>query len=170
MHQLVAAIRTSISAENWYAALFLALAMPDICAKLEQPTSGSSGPRYRTWFDKYLSPLNTQNIMGREVMFMTAGDCWALRCSLLHEGTDDVGEQQARETVSRFRFTSLGSHRIKVEDVLVLNTARFCEEVCAAVEAWNKDVAASPGIQRRIDEIITVEHGAFSPYPGVRIT
>ncbi len=100
---------------------------------------------------------------------MTAGDCWALRCSLLHEGTDDVGEQRARETVARFRFTTLGSHRIKVEDVLVLDTACFCEEVCTAVEAWSKDVSTIPDVQRRIAGMVTIEHAAFSPHPGVRI-
>jgi hypothetical protein len=118
MERFVSAIRNSIQSENWYAALFLALAMPDICSKLEQPESGNSGPRYRAWFETYLSPVNTRDIMGQTVVFMSAGDCWALRCSLLHEGSDDIGEQRARETVSRFRFTTLGSHRIKINDVL----------------------------------------------------
>jgi hypothetical protein len=169
MHQFVEAVRASVATGNWHAALLLALAMPDICSKIEHPASGTSGPRYRDWFDKYLAAVNTCNIMGREVVFMTAGDCWALRCSLLHEGTDDVGEQRARETVARFRFTTLGSHRIKVEDVLVLDTACFCEEVCTAVEAWSKDVSTIPDVQRRIAGMVTIEHAAFSPHPGVRI-
>ena len=169
MQQLIAAIRGSLQSENWHAALFLSLAIPDICSKLENPESGNSGPRYRAWFDRFLAPLNKTNIMGHEVTFMTAGDCWALRCSLLHEGTDDVGEQRARETISRFRFTTLGSHRIKIENVLVLNTARFCEEVCAAAEAWGNEVQGNAEVQQRIAGIVKIEHGAFSPYPGVRI-
>jgi hypothetical protein len=169
MLQFVAAIRQSLQAENWHAALFLSLAMPDICAKLETPESGNAGPRYRCWFDKYLASVNKTNIMGHEVTFMTAGDCWALRCSLLHEGSDDVGEQRARETVSKFRFTTMGMHRIKIEEVLVLNVARFCEEVCHAVEAWSTDVENVPEVQDRITGIVAIEHGAFSPQPGVRI-
>lgn len=109
MERFVSAIRMSAQSQNWYAALFMALAMPDICSKLEQPESGSSGPRYKSWFEKYLLPVNTTESMGHRVVFMTPGDCWALRCSLLHEGSDDVGEQRAKETVSRFRFTTLGS-------------------------------------------------------------
>ena len=143
--------------------------MPDICSKLEQPESGNSGPRYRAWFEKYLSPVNTVDIMGRTVVFMSAGDCWALRCSLLHEGSDDVGEQRARETISRFRFTTLGSHRTKIGDVLVLNTARFCEEICQAVEAWSGDMQASQAVQERIRLAVKIEHEGFSPQPGVRI-
>ena len=169
MQQFVAAIRQSLQTENWHAALFLSLAMPDICAKLEEPASGNAGPRYRFWFDRYLASVNKINIMGHEVIFMTAGDCWALRCSLLHEGSDDVGEQRARETVSQFRFTTMGMHRIKIEKVLVLNVATFCEEVCHAVEAWSADVESVPEVQDRITGIVAIEHGTFSPHPGVRL-
>ncbi len=169
MQRFISAIRTCVQSENWYAALFLAIAMPDICSKLQEPTPGSSGPRYRAWFDKYLTPTNTINIAGREAVFITSADCWALRCSLLHEGTDDISEQHARQTLSRFRFTTLGSHRIRINDVLVLNTARFCEEVCQAVEAWGRDVEAVTEIQERIKLLVSIEHGEFSPRPGVHI-
>lgn len=108
--------------------------------------------------------------MGHEAIFMTSGDCWALRCSLLHEGSDDIGEQRARETLSRFRFTTLGVHHIRIDKVLVLNTARFCEEVCQGVEAWTKDVATNGEVQGRIKLVVSVEHSHFSPHPGVQIT
>lgn len=40
------AIRRSLSAKNWFGALFLSLAMPDICGVLEAPTD-SVGTRYK---------------------------------------------------------------------------------------------------------------------------
>lgn len=166
MQQFVVAIRNSLENQNWHAALFLSLAMPDICAKLEKPESGNAGPRYRNWFDKYLASINKTNIMGHDVTFMTAGDCWALRCSLLHEGSDDVGEQRAMETVSQFRFTTMGVHRIKVGQVLVLNVARFCEEVCQAVEAWSRGVENNPEVQGRINGIVAIEHQSFPLHSG----
>ena len=169
MQRFTSAIRTSIQSENWYAAIFLALTMPDICSKLETPTSGSSGPRYKAWFDKFLAGTYTSNIMGRESIFMTSGDCWALRCSLLHEGSDDIGQQNARETLARFHFTTLGSHRIRIDNVLVLNTANFCEEMCQAVESWLIAVATKPEVQERIATMIEVKTGAFSPSFGVRL-
>ncbi len=169
MQRFTSAIRTSIESGNWYAALFLALTMPDICSKLETPTSGSSGVRYKAWFDKFLSGTYTRNIMGNDTIFMSSGDCWALRCSLLHEGSDDIGEQSARETLARFHFTTLGSHRIRIENVLVLNTANFCEEMCQAVESWIIAVAALPEVQERIAAMIEVKTETFSPHNGIRI-
>jgi hypothetical protein len=169
MERFTSAIRISLSSQNWYAALFLALAMPDICTKLETPSSGTSGPRYKEWFDRYLRAIYTKDIMGRQTVFMTAGDCWALRCSLLHEGSDDIGEQRARETLSRFRFTTVGSHRIRIEKVLVLNVSRFCEEFCQAVESWSNDVASNKSVRDRIASMIEIQLGPFSPHPGIQI-
>jgi hypothetical protein len=169
MKQFTSAIRSSLSSQNWYAALFLALATPDICAKLETPSSGISGPRYMAWFDRYLRSIYTIEIMGRQTVFMTAGDCWALRCSLLHEGSDDIGEQRAKETLSRFRFTTVGSHRIRIEQVLVLNVSLFCEEFCQAVESWSKDVASNRSVRDRIASMVEIQLGPFSPHPGIRI-
>lgn len=169
MNRFTNAIRSSVQSANWYAALFMALTMPDICSKLELPTSGNSGPRYRDWFDKYLATTYTSSIGEREMVFMTSGDCWALRCSLLHEGSDDIGEQRAREILTRFRFTAHGSHRLRVDSILVLNTAEFCEEICLAVEAWTRDVSRNTDVQERIAAMVAVEVGAFSPKPGYRI-
>ncbi|CAG0943683.1 hypothetical protein ANRL1_01446 [Anaerolineae bacterium] len=169
MNRFTSAIRTGIQTENLYAALFLALTMPDICSKLEHAESGSSGPRYRAWFERYLLPNYTMSIMGHKTVFMTSGDCWALRCSLFHEGSDDMGEQKAKETVSRFRFTTRDCHLIKINDVLVLNIARFCEEVCKAVEAWASDVTAVAAVQERIRSAVSVAEESFLPSPGVRI-
>jgi len=169
MKRLTSAVRDSLKAQNWYGALFLTLALPDICTKLESPNSGSSGPRYRAWFDRYLRAVYTRDIMGRQTVFMTAGDCWALRCSVLHEGTDDVGEQRSRETLARFRFTTKGSHRIRIENVLVLDVASFCEEFCRAVETWAEDMKANDAVRHRMLSMIEVQSEPFTPYPGVRI-
>lgn len=57
MQRFVTAIRKSIDEQNWFAALFLALAVPDICGALEQLPTGKRGKieaRYCKWFNKYL--------------------------------------------------------------------------------------------------------------------
>ena len=41
----VSAIRHSLRSQNWFGALFLALAMPDICAVLQDPTDLKVGRR-----------------------------------------------------------------------------------------------------------------------------
>ena len=39
MERFTTSIEGSLRTGNWFAALFLALALPDICAALEQPTA-----------------------------------------------------------------------------------------------------------------------------------
>lgn len=168
MKRFTSAIRQCLAEENWYAAPYLSLAMPDTCAKLEDPDAPRAGSRYMAWFDRYLSSLNKMTVLGHESTFMTASDCWALRYSVLHEGKDDDGEQRSRATVARFQFTTLGSHRCKINDVLVLNIGRFCEEICVAVEQWAENTRSIPGIQSRIANMVAVHTSTFSPTPGVR--
>ena len=54
MRRLVESVQLSLSTENWYSALFVALSMPDICGRLEDPTKPSD-ERYMDWFRRYLS-------------------------------------------------------------------------------------------------------------------
>lgn len=159
MDRFTSAIRKSISTENWNAALFMALAMPDICCKFEDPLPHGTGARYRTWFDKYLLPINTSEIMGKTIVFMTADDCWALRCSLLHAASDDVSVGAAADAVKRFRFTATGGHRLKGDYTLTLNVGKFCGEVCDAVDVWAAAALGDPAVRERVDRAIQVGDG-----------
>jgi hypothetical protein len=168
MNRFSSGIRQAVANQNWFAALYLALTMPDVCGALEDPKAGN-GARYRSWFERYLAPINKINILGTEAVFMTAGDCWALRCSLLHEGSDEVSQQKAKDVLSRFFFTTIGAHRIRVEDTLTLNVARFCEEIADAVDKWAADTQSDVDIQARVSQMVQIRQGGFSPTPGVRI-
>jgi len=169
MHNLIAAVNQCCLQQNWYAALYMALTMPDICAKLEDPDSKESGKRYRAWFDTYLKPTYKSPFHGPDFHFLNAGDLWALRCSLLHEGTDEVAHQTSREVLRKFKFTTQGMHRGKMQDVLVLNVLAFCEEMNAAVEQWLISKQGEPEILERISEMAVIEQQGFSPIPGVWI-
>jgi hypothetical protein len=169
MDRFVASIRKNIETENWYAALFIALTMPDICGKMAYPDIEYSGPRYKKWFDGNLADINKTDIMGTEVVFLTATDCWALRCSLLHQGTDDITEQKAQDIISKFEFTTMNMHRIKINNILTLNVAKFCEEICQCVEEWFASISDDLEIQRKVDQIIKVKTQAFSPMIGVQL-
>ncbi|EHF5009139.1 TPA: hypothetical protein JG895_004132 [Enterobacter hormaechei subsp. steigerwaltii] len=59
MQQYLESMRKAVTDENWFAALFLALAMPDICAKLETPdmANGEIGKFYKSWFNRYLRKI-----------------------------------------------------------------------------------------------------------------
>lgn len=169
MQSLIAAVNQCCSQQNWYAALYMALTMPDICAKLEDPDSKESGKRYRAWFDIYLKPTYKSPFHGPDFHFLNAGDLWALRCSLLHEGTDEISHQRSREVLRKFKFTTQGMHCGQMNDVLVLNVSTFCAEMIAAVELWLSVKQGDPKIRERVSEMAVIEQQGFSPIPGVWI-
>src|SRR5689334_16770576 len=106
MKMLVGAVRDAITAENYYAALALALTLPDICAGIESESGKSTWRSYIDWWEQYLGP-NYRRKIGpeqEEHIFMRGGDCYALRCAFLHEGRDDIGTQRAKDILDRFRF------------------------------------------------------------------
>ena len=57
MQQFISSVRASISSQNWFSALFMALTMPDICGALEYGSNIPVGTRYSRWFDNYLKTV-----------------------------------------------------------------------------------------------------------------
>ncbi len=53
MERFTNAIEKSLQDCNWYAALSLALALPDICANVCYPNEGSK-KRYVDWYNQYM--------------------------------------------------------------------------------------------------------------------
>lgn len=47
--------------------------------------------------------MRSDHLVG-DTSFLNGGDCYALRCAVLHEGSDDIVEQRAREALERFEF------------------------------------------------------------------
>ena len=60
----------------YLALLHLLVALPDVCATLEDDNGRTSNDRYRDWCARYFNA---------DVKF-TAADRYALRCALLHQG------------------------------------------------------------------------------------
>ncbi len=98
---IIDSIREAIEKECWIPALATALTLPDIMGQIEFPElvhkngKRKSGEQYRSWFAKHVErwfvdehgwsadgkPLNP---------YLTADMCYQLRCSMLHQGNDDV--------------------------------------------------------------------------------
>lgn len=168
MNRFVASIKRSLETENWYAALAMALVLPDICGRLEDPKKRSQ-ERYEAWFGKYLAARYSNDFFGEGFTFLTGSDCYALRCAMLHEGKDDVQSQKAKDVVSRFAFTVAGSHLCKFDSVLLLDVRAFCTDICAGVEAWSVEFSEVPDVKARISELLVVQTSGFSVVPGVFI-
>lgn len=168
MEPFLDAVRRCLDSKNWYGALALALIVPDICARIMFPTERSSQKRYAAWFDRYLGGVYKASVAGTPTLFLSGNDCYALRCSFLHEGGDDIAAQRAREALQKFFFTTMNAHRILVNGThLTLNVRMFCEEICKAASAWQVEFAADPRVQAELAEFLSIKKDAFSPGPGV---
>lgn len=161
MENFVSALKKAIDNENWYGALLIALTIPDICGKIESPKE-KSGTRYCSWVKKYLEPKYTFWIgthdQGHKHIFLSATDCYALRCAYLHEGSDDITEQAARESLNRFLFVlprkTEPLHCNQSGQVLQLQIDIFCQDMVAAIEQWMEDKKNDQNIQKRMDDLL----------------
>ena len=150
--RLVGSVRSSVETQNWYGALTVALILPDICGHLENPAS-TAGIRYSKWWDSYLRSTYTSSF-GH--VFLSGRDAYALRCAVLHEGSDSISRQRAREALENFQFVAPPDnggviHRNQHNSTLWLQIDLFCEEICEAVDRWLSVVKHDQEIDARIN-------------------
>jgi len=141
----------------------LALAIPDICGWLENPTQ-TSKERFVAWFnvfmlDKYTSYIGPNR---EKHIFLNGVDCYALRCAFLHEGADDITRQRSRRALNDFQFVVTREgwtiHCNQSNQTLQLQVDVFCEDICQAAEIWIKDIAIkNPEIISRMSELLVIE-------------
>ena len=172
MNRFIDAIKNCLENKNWYGALFIALAMPDICGNLIYPTLNPR-ERYMRWFNTYIAHFYKANV-GADLssfkmpipdfipnrisaIFLNSSDCYALRCALLHAGTDDITGQSVSEVLQRFVFTTANAHcNLKNGKILQLNVTMFCEEIIKGVEIWSIDIKNDASIQNKINDLLTI--------------
>lgn len=148
MKELIESLKTASAEKNWHAALFIALSIPDICGKFEYPDD-NVGKRYKRWFENYLAKFYIHKIGAKKerIVFLNSSDCYALRCALLHEGSDDITTQRAKDVLDSFIFSTTLSHLLKIDNgekmMLVLNVERFCIEMYSAATEWLETTSSS---------------------------
>lgn len=135
MYSLANSLKSSISSGNWYGALFLALSLPDILGRIKYPNM-SSQKRYSLWFKEYIQEKYTT----RNGVHLSGNDCYALRCSALHEGSEWIEKQRAREIVKRFKFylpkEGIIYHNNMFGGTLQLQVDIFCNDILEGVERF----------------------------------
>jgi hypothetical protein len=158
MKRFTESIRSAVSAENWFAALFLALAVPDVCGALEDPNA-PVGDRYKSWFTRYLkrkydpanlfelvsevSPQSLEHMLPEAIdplkslppnaeCAFTAEDCYRFRCKCLHQGlSEKVGGEKIHFTAPD-KSGRITMHMSAINGLYQLQIDIFCLDVCAA--------------------------------------
>ncbi len=158
MQKFINSVKQSLENKNWYSALIVTLTLPDIAGKVDYPGEVSGRTRYRSWFNQYLladftikvpaalQPEDWKEMLMQEVEILSGDDCYALRCSFLHEGSDDINGQSAQDVLERFVFTEPNeknnfNHRNLINgNTLSLNVKLFCEEILVGIENWISNI------------------------------
>jgi hypothetical protein len=162
MERFTKGLRSSVANQDWYVALSTALTLPDVCGRLIEPEEKSSERRYSNWFKQWMEPTYTVDLPGEpETIFLSGGDCYALRCSYLHEGGADITAQRARKALDDFHFISPPPpgwelHRNKMGRTLQLQVDIFCSEIADAVDSWANSVAEDQIIQERMKSLLVI--------------
>lgn len=186
MQRFVDSIRKSVEDKNWFSAIFMALAMPDVCGSLETPGKGNVGERYRRWFNQYLKDtydiendwefrlLRTPEIAQR----MMEGAQFTDRIEQLKRTIRDRAIRFTADDCYKLRCACLhtgvskrdissiiitpplsnGSvvHMCLVNGNLQIQIDLFCKDVCRAVELWTENNKDNVDIQNRINELIEI--------------
>jgi len=172
INNFTCAVKKAIQHENWYAALAIALTLPDICGKLQNPSLGST-KRYIGFFNDFLKPKYVYKIgaLQREHEFLNGNDMYALRCSFLHSGTVDISSERIQEALNKYAFLKPDKvnrqvvHMNQIGNTLQLQIDKFCLEVIAGVDIWLKSYKNDEEIQARANSMIDI----IDPSNGVRI-
>ncbi|HGN9520950.1 TPA: hypothetical protein ACK0I8_000827 [Morganella morganii] len=164
MNNFIEALDTSIKTKNWYSVLFISLTLPDICGKIEHPDLKSSKSRTIEWYNKYLLPTYTSFIGPSRDRheFLSGSDFYALRFAYLHEGSDDISEQKARDTLQKFRFVqplseNFSIHCNQINNSLQLQVDKFGADVLSAVKCWMKDISSDQNKISKIEKMLFIQ-------------
>lgn len=167
MDQIFESVEKSLVNQNWYAGLCVSMTIPDICSSIEFPLEKSVGKRYSEWFEKYLSGKYTFAFARRPTptVFLTGKDFYALRCSLLHNGQDDITGQNAQDILSKFHITSTPNIHLtftnthtptEIVSTLQLSVQVFCKDIVDGAKAWLLENAGNADIQARIAGLMKI--------------
>lgn len=153
----------------YYAAITIALTLPDICSKATFEPSDDNywrgvQARYEAWCERYLST---------RLQSLTAQDIWALRGGVLHQG-QTFGHPKSRfERVvfilpdkgnNQFTFGSLSVGGEEVKPVSAISTVTFCT---AFLEAANEFLAATKDneiVQKNLEGLIRFRPQGYERY------
>jgi hypothetical protein len=161
MRNFIDAIEQSLAHEIWYGALGLSLMIPDVCSAIEH--GRSSGSRYAAWFDTWVRPKYTlPSDNGRAPRVLLSGnDCYAFRCSYLHQGISETGHQKAKDKLDGFRFVSAPKdyfvHMNTFGTKLQLQIDHFCRDITSGAENWLTAKSGDPKIESSLSELLEIE-------------
>ncbi len=135
---LLEEINNSLDTGNYYVALVSALTAIDIATSYEN-SGNTTKDLFVKWFEDNLQNKYTVKFTNDLKVFLNGADCYALRCKVLHCGSDFTGDQRASDVLEKFKFTTANAHNNFTEfngkSRLQLNVKWFCTDVVNSISS-----------------------------------
>ena len=129
-------IEKAIEAGLYYAALVVALTLPDICAALEDERAYSGRDEYKKWYRENL---------GDKFTFMSDDAAYSLRCGVVHKGSRELKLKGGKSPTVVFTLPNAAEWKMhncamggdpKSPDLLQFDAVDFCHDLIGAVRTW----------------------------------
>lgn len=158
LESVLAEVSKAMSAGLPYAALMIALSIPDICVTLENSAKSANMESYARWVQTYLhNGLDTP----------TNKLLYKLRCGVFHNGILSHKDMQYLQC-SRVVFTVPGSPMqidgMTLNGAVCWSAQGFCDRMIAAARKWYAEKAGQPGVEENLDNLIRIRGSGLSPY------
>lgn len=161
INKLITEINEALSHNLYFAALSLALTLPDICGKAEYPEKGSTS-RYKLWYDEYIGKYEKgPSIDGVPDMPYLSGEIvYNFRSSLFHQGNPNLDNHEYNkrnkkdcpiehfkivvETEKPFKIYGGEAGSLTIDNDGIahreyrVNVRRLCMILCLAAESYYK--------------------------------
>ena len=101
--KLIEEINTALSHNLYFAALSLALTLPDICGKAEYPSAGVTF-RYISWYNEYIGQYEQCPCDAcKEVQspYLSGEIIYNLRNSFLHQGAPNIDSSKIKDSANK---------------------------------------------------------------------
>ena len=98
--------------------------------------------------------------MQEKKILLTGNDCYALRCSLLHEDRNNLSAQEKKKALERFKFLvppkGIIIHKYSRDESLQLQVDLFCRDVIEGIEKWEEHIKDKKQIQEKIKNLLMI--------------
>ena len=162
LEPLLIEIEKGLQSELYLSALFITLAIPDICASLEveNPDQKHVGDRYKKWCKEYIDRS--------KFSLISVEDIYRMRCKALHNG---MAQEIKSETVKQYILVAQNGHlsvvnckvTIDKREVYLYSIVEFCSEIITAARKWSYAYKDDPSIQQRMSKLLRYHENGLSP-------
>lgn len=155
LERIISDCEQALKHNLYFAALNLALTLPDICAKAKYPNEKSNKKRYVDWYEENIGQYEKSPDETEDMPYESGEIIYSLRCSVLHQGNPNIDEKKCNitrfelivEKHKTFGYTACDSFGVSynsetLEDAYILqreirlNLCVLCQKICNTAKKY----------------------------------